>query len=77
MTGRIVVCGEAKSTADVLADLLPQWELDAEVIVASSRDELRLEIGRGLHELDGVVVAPGDWSFLLRSRRMCQTAQGS
>ena len=64
MTGRIVVCGEAESTAGVLADLLPQWELDAEVIVASSRDELRLEIGRGLRELDGVVVAPGDWSFL-------------
>ena len=64
MTGRIVVCGEAESTAGVLADLLPQWELDAEVIVASSRDELRLEIGRGLRELDGLVVAPGDWSFL-------------
>jgi acetyl esterase/lipase len=64
MTGRILVCGEAESTAGVLADLLPQWELDAEVIVASSRDELRLEIGRGLRELDGLVVAPGDWSFL-------------
>jgi acetyl esterase/lipase len=68
MQVRVVLCGEAPGTVGLLGELLASWDTtsgrSSQIAVVNGRDEMLAEVARGLDEVDGVIVTPGEWSDL-------------
>jgi acetyl esterase/lipase len=65
---RIVVSGLTPGSVRLLEELLATWHtsrgVTSEIAVANGREQMLVQVARGMNEADGVVVTPSDWSDL-------------